>query len=349
MRCSEPRFASSGFCHDSGNVTAMRQIALPGRDRRTSQLGFGCAYLTPENASVLDVAFEAGVRHFDVARSYGSGLTEGILGSFVRRHRGEVTVTSKFGIVPPFSHPIHALLRRSLKPIIRRFRKGPILASPLGAAAGFTARRAVFTGESMRSSLALSLRNLQVSGVDLFLMHEADASELQDPGLLAELQDSVLRGKIGAFGVGGRAANMQGLLERAPAFCAVLQYDWHPLQPVPDAGSAFHVVYRAHAVPGALLRTAFAKDHRLVHVLSAQIDHDLERPGEVERLYLVAAAERRQDALVLFSSTNPDHIRGNVAALDDPAIRAAARKLVTALPIAVLERLAAKRGEVAGE
>ena len=34
---------------------------------------------------ILDAAYDAGIRHFDVARAYGHGLSEGYLGAFLRR------------------------------------------------------------------------------------------------------------------------------------------------------------------------------------------------------------------------------------------------------------------------
>jgi len=47
----------------------------------TITLGFGCAGLAArltasESRRLVDVAFDAGVRHFDVARSYGYGRAE---------------------------------------------------------------------------------------------------------------------------------------------------------------------------------------------------------------------------------------------------------------------------------
>jgi aryl-alcohol dehydrogenase-like predicted oxidoreductase len=45
--------------------------------------------------AVLDAASAAGVRYIDVARSYGRG--EAFLGSWLAKHRGEITVASKWG------------------------------------------------------------------------------------------------------------------------------------------------------------------------------------------------------------------------------------------------------------
>src|ERR1044071_4193761 len=53
-------------------------------------LGFGCAALPIAHRrarSLLACAFEHGVRHFDVARKYGNGEAEKILGDFLRDKR----------------------------------------------------------------------------------------------------------------------------------------------------------------------------------------------------------------------------------------------------------------------
>jgi hypothetical protein len=41
------------------------------------------------------------IRHFDVARYYGYGEAEGILGTLIKSRRAQITITTKFGIDPP--------------------------------------------------------------------------------------------------------------------------------------------------------------------------------------------------------------------------------------------------------
>lgn len=64
---------------------------LPNGLLSTSQVGVGCAYLTEgfgmEEARVIDAAYEAGARHFDVAPQYGMGTAEKVLG-FALREKG---------------------------------------------------------------------------------------------------------------------------------------------------------------------------------------------------------------------------------------------------------------------
>ena len=79
-----------------------REILRP----NTFPLGFGCVQLTThreasEAVSMLERAFALGITHFDVARAYGFGRAEGILGKFLRGRRDQVTVATKLGLHPP--------------------------------------------------------------------------------------------------------------------------------------------------------------------------------------------------------------------------------------------------------
>ena len=83
----------------------MRGIAVPGIAIQIPVIGFGCSALSSVGGKkalhLLGTAFDAGVRHFDVARYYGYGESEGMLGTFVKSRRAQVTITTKFGIEPP--------------------------------------------------------------------------------------------------------------------------------------------------------------------------------------------------------------------------------------------------------
>jgi aryl-alcohol dehydrogenase-like predicted oxidoreductase len=92
----------------------------------TSRLGFGCVQLTAhlsrrEALSVLEHAFSLGITHFDVARAYGFGRTEGILREFLWQKRHDVTLTTKFGIEPPSGLAGNARVINALKTVLRPF------------------------------------------------------------------------------------------------------------------------------------------------------------------------------------------------------------------------------------
>src|ERR1035441_1591047 len=99
----------------------MDRIELGATGRTTTRLGFGCSSLMGamgrrESSAMLEAAFDAGIRHFDVAPMYGFGQAEGCLGEFLGRHRGEVTVTTKYGIPPVRSQGWMGLARGAARP-----------------------------------------------------------------------------------------------------------------------------------------------------------------------------------------------------------------------------------------
>lgn len=313
----------------------MRQIELPNTARRTSQLGFGCAYLTPDTRRLLDVAHDAGIRHFDVGRSYNRGHAEAVVGRFLAGRGEDVTVTSKYGILPD-AGPLHLrAARKLLGPVVRRLRRDGALPKPQGPAAPPPLRRAAFTADDARASLETSLRLLRRDRLDLFLMHEARPDELQDQGLLAFLRDSVARGLIGAFGVGGASARKAALLRQAPAFCQVLQFDWAPLDP-PSPDAPFSIRYRVFSRTNDRVRAAL-DDAATLRAWSDQINHDLARPGEAQRVLLKLALETRPNDLILVSSTSPAHILANVETAEDTRLAAPALALAKLLDLAAVE------------
>jgi len=191
-----------------------------------SRVGFGTSKLfrlhtSRERQRVLDAAYDAGIRHFDTARMYGLGMAERELGRFVARHRGAVTVATKFGI--PVSttgsllQPIQGLVRRvvgALPGVQRRLRKRP---SPLMAARCFDLRTA-------RMCLETSLRELGVETIDIFFLHEPNAqSAIPDEieGFFATARD---RGDIRAWGVSGRLSEVLPVQAARPGLVQVLQH-----------------------------------------------------------------------------------------------------------------------------
>jgi len=74
----------------------------------SSKLGFGCARLleraAPRRAlTLLEFALDHGISHFDVARSYGDGRAETVIGALAKRRRREMTIVTKAGLAPPTS------------------------------------------------------------------------------------------------------------------------------------------------------------------------------------------------------------------------------------------------------
>src|SRR5271155_3627061 len=180
----------------------MEQIALGTSGRHTTRLGFGCSNLMGatgrrESLRLRGAAYDAGIRHFDVARRYGYGEAESCLGDFLQHRRGEITVTTKYGTLPPKKSSLITLGRRVAGPLVQRL---PNLKQRLAQKANAATRnpeRPTFTAAQARASLEDSLAALRTDHIDLWLLHEASASDLQDDNLLRLLENLVHHGTIG--------------------------------------------------------------------------------------------------------------------------------------------------------
>ena len=123
---------------------------------------YGSADIREAHAT-LAKALELGVTHLDTALIYGNGLSEEMIGAFIKDHPGRFTIATKAGIV---TQPT------------RRFDNWP---------------------DYLRESLEGSLRRLGVDHVDLFYIHRRDQTiPIEDvTGTLARFREE---GKIGGIG-----------------------------------------------------------------------------------------------------------------------------------------------------
>src|SRR6266851_5441203 len=136
----------------------MEQIALGTSGRHTTRLGFGCGSIMGvlgrhDSLKLLETVYDAGIRHFDVAPRYGYGEAESCLGDFLEHHRGQVTVTTKYGIFPAKKTSLITLGRQIAGPIIRKI---PTLKRSLARAAKAATQnpeRPSFTAAQAKASL----------------------------------------------------------------------------------------------------------------------------------------------------------------------------------------------------
>jgi len=184
-------------------------VDLDGTGIKTTTLGFGCATLfrapdAAERLRLLHVAYEAGIRHFDVAPMYGLGRAESELGRFIRSHRSEVTVANKFGIRPTPAGRCFAYVQR---PVRRILRSKPAVGAQVRAHSAAPSRLlyekggydAVNAGRSLRQSL----RRLRTDYVDLLLLHDPIPGSVRSAEIYAFLEDARSAGLIRSWGIAG--------------------------------------------------------------------------------------------------------------------------------------------------
>jgi D-threo-aldose 1-dehydrogenase len=299
---------------------------LSGTGVVTSAIGFGCADLfrIPQRSArqaVLGAAYDAGIRHFDVAPMYGLGLAEAELALFLRRRRANVTITTKFGIDPTratrgvalFQAPLRAFLakRPKIGEGLRIAGRGPSsgsLGRLLYSSPGYDRR-------SAQLSLERSLRALGTDCVDIFLLHDPAADLITEaPELVTYLDEQRRQGRIRCWGVTGQLSDLPAVVKslgQAP----VVQF---PDDVLDEPANAAPVSDGAQITYGALgralpaLRRFLARDPGAANLWGERLGVDLEEESSLPRTLLCAALRRNVTGPILFSTTRPE--RAQVAA-----------------------------------
>ncbi len=287
----------------------MRSVVLPGGSH-TSALGFGCAALVGgrtrrESTRLLEVAFDAGIRHFDVARVYGTGDAEEILGAFARSRRDEVTIATKFGIDPlPPTRSVN-LAKHVVRSAARRW---PRLLTLLRRQTGRVVTRGAFFPEKARSSLEVSLGRLGTDRLDLYLLHDCTPEDWAQAALRQELQKLVAEGMVGAFGPATGRESAARILELTGSAPTVLQSEANLLDPPLSApGVALGVTFGC--LRGALIAIGgyVGSDRVTAARWCSELGLDVTSPDELGAL-LVAEALDANPGIVLFSSGSEQRI-----------------------------------------
>ena len=183
----------------------MQTVTIPALERSVPRLGVGCASVMGrvgrrDSLDGLAAAYDGGARYFDLARSYGYGQAEGLLGEFLRGRRDGCVVVTKVGIlpsVPGFVNRVALPIARraaAMVPAIKKLsaRRGPALA---GVAGGN------FEPDAVVASIEKSLLELGMDHVDLLLLHHVSPNDLENEALLRCLEDAVRSGKTRALGI----------------------------------------------------------------------------------------------------------------------------------------------------
>lgn len=323
----------------------MQTLNLADTGRTTTQLGYGCSSLMGAlgrrgSLALLEAAYDAGIRHFDVAPMYGYGEAEACVGEFRQRHRDEITITTKYGIPPARNSALLGIARRIAGPLVQHV---PALKQRLSRAASAVAaptEKASFTAEQARASLERSLVALKTDRIDAWLLHDAEADDLRDDGLLRFLEDSVAKGILGTFGVGSDRNQVEALLRERAGYCRVLQYQWSIRDEAIAPGGPFRIHHRALTDNFRTLHAALITDSERCWRWSDEVGVDLDDRGILAAVMLKASFVFNPDSIVLVSTKNPNHIRENVRVAGEQALVAPARRLH-----ALMQREARREGQ----
>ncbi len=301
----------------------MREVRLGDSGVVTTALGFGCGQLlrvssARERERLLGTAFDAGVRHFDVARSYGLGAAEAELGRFARGRRDRLVIATKFGV----EVSTRASHLRAVQGIARRVLAAvPALRALLRPRGGALLAPRRYDAATARASLETSLRELGTDYVDLFLLHEPTLEGVHGADLLAFLEGARREGKIRAFGVAGSFEDALRIDRDVQALTPVLQ--------IPSDALHRHVERLARrpgqgvvlysVLSGALDTIArhAGRDEATRRRWLEAVGIDCAAPGALAPLLLRYGLAANPTGVVLFSTTRAARIAALTAAADD--------------------------------
>jgi D-threo-aldose 1-dehydrogenase len=313
----------------------------------SASIGLGCAGLfglprRRDRRMILEAAYDAGVRHFDVAPIYGLGLAEHELGQFVKSYGRDAQVATKFGlsttalgrVAGVVQGPVRRVLNSSSSMQTKVRASG---SSPNAGAVGQVLYRSPdYSVGNAKRSLDRSLRGLGLDTLDCLLVHEPELRPAQVGAELAQfLDDCRAAGMIKTWGFAGNLHHLSDdylsddyLSDDYPSGATsppaltpdVLQY---PYDIVSGAGGPAGVGPRAITfgfLSGGLSAVVelLSSDPALRVRCAELVGRDLSARTEVAALLARDAVRQNPSGVVLVSTTKPEHLRQLLGRLEDP-------------------------------
>ena len=281
-------------------------------------LGLGMATLMREPSEkrrryLLDLAYDMGIRHFDVAPLYGLGRAEQELGNFLSTH-SDVSVTTKVGLAPSKLARLLAPIQRPARSVLNRSSTLRRLASRQVADAAPMA----VSPERLHSSVTASLQRLQVDRIDYLLMHEKAPADLD--GSTAEAVEALMSAnRVGRFGVSGAPGTVSEGLSSRPALLSVVQTS-DALDPQ-VSGDGSRITWFHYGVIAKYLNALVARlDHPRMGEVEAVLDQPMRSREQVATALVMLSCGSRGGATTLIGTTQASHLR-SLAALSGVELR----------------------------
>jgi len=321
-RSESPCFNPGGSAGTS--QAAPESIVPPMRSEGTalalSRLGFGTARLggrltRKQSLRLLSTAYECGMTHFDTARLYGYGETEGIIGEFIKGRRSRVVIASKVGILPPNHSRLLSMAKMSARWIVRLC---PSCRVMLRRRAEGLVKSGMFDVPIMQQSLETSLRELRTDYLDILLLHECRMSDLSRDELSEFLECNQRSGKIRYYGVASTPEVCANAHRLSRYKSSVMQFPSGAItrasQGVIPPGSGVPVI--THSSLGLAFNgicDQLAANDAMASAWSRTLDIDARDRRALGAVFLTYAIDENPQGCVLFSSTSDVHIRLNMA------------------------------------
>jgi D-threo-aldose 1-dehydrogenase len=303
-------------------------IAKPFREilpRNMLPLGFGSGALLSKRRTrrdalrLLETALDCGVTYFDTARMYGAGRAEGILGELTARNRERLVLASKAGILPQ-SRALHVrAMSRSIRllhevaPNSKRHVPVPPASVPRFGAFGLV---------EFRKSVETSLKELRTDYLDILLLHECTAADLEQTDLLQYLNDLKSAGKIRAFGIATGIEETTSILRRHAGLLDVVQIPsavWNMnVRKLPTIDG---LVITHSSLTGRfnVLLDRLSSDERMAAEWRSMTQVDPRDSTRLAHLLLAHALDSNSNGIVIFFSSDPANVVANVKSINGRA------------------------------
>ncbi len=305
----------------------MIYTTLRGTNLQPSVLGFGCAPILgrvakKQSLRALNVAYNSGITHFDIARSYGFGEAEGLLGKFIQGKRDKLYIATKFGIAP--SQQTQML--NKLKPLVRTvLALAPGSRTIVRQQVSHLTIRSNFSVDAAKTSLEKSLRQLRTDYVDILFLHECTSESLLDEELFNFLDDCVRDGKVRYYGIATGINETIKILNETKASIKVTQFPSSLFdRNAEELRKANNIAFISHSPFGGMsglnrIRFLINKNPELLSNWSHLLDVEkLDFSKLIALILQYSIKALGNDGVVLCSMFQEEHILANVNSVNLP-------------------------------
>ncbi|UWU81921.1 aldo/keto reductase [Bradyrhizobium yuanmingense] len=294
--------------------------------RNMLPLGFGSGALLSkrrtrrEALKLLEAAMDCGVTYFDTARMYGAGRAESILGELAARKRERLVLASKAGIVPQ-SHALHV---RAMGRSIRLLHNvAPSSKNYLPVPSNYLPRFGAFGLVEFRKSVETSLKELRTDYLDILLLHECSAADVEETDLIRLLDDLKREGKVRAIGIATGIEETVSILQRHAALFDVVQIPnaiWNMNVRKVPATNYLVITHSSLTSRFKILLDRLLSDERMAAEWRSLTQVDPRDSTELAHLLLAHALNANPNGIVIFFSSNPSNVVANVRSVSSRAI-----------------------------
>lgn len=306
----------------------MKYIQLKGTDLKASAIGFGCASIMgsvgkARSLKALQAAYESGINYFDVARSYGYGEAEAVLGQFIRGRRDRLYIATKIGSAPS----LKTQMLGKFKPVVRAaLGIAPQMRAAVGKQAMNLTAKGNFAADAVRKSLKTSLKSLGTDYVDLLLLHGCTLEDCLKPDLLEFLNEAIDRGSVRYLGIATSMEETLRILESpirsrfnvVQIKNSIFERNVDRISPQTDVSIIAHSPFAGASGLGKL-RLFLANHPDTLSAWSEELKiSDLGLRQLAALTFQYAFCALKEKGIVLGSMFQEEHIRANTALIQNP-------------------------------